>query len=96
MEKFDDEFTLVYKAYYLKIRKLCFGYTHSLEQAEDLAQETFLSAWKYWGNFKWQSSRNTWIYRIAVNKCLSHIKVEQRRPDVLEEVIEQRIVLHLE
>ena len=75
MEKFDDEFTLVYKAYYLKIRKLCFGYTHSLEQAEDLAQETFLSAWKYWGNFKWQSSRNTWIYRIAVNTCLSFIKI---------------------
>jgi RNA polymerase sigma-70 factor (ECF subfamily) len=88
MENVDEEFSSVYQDYYPRIKKLCLGYIHSSGEAEDLVQETFLSAWKHWKSFKGNSSRTTWIYRIAVNKCLSHIKKANRRTHILKEVIE--------
>lgn len=79
MNTIDDEFSSIYLEYYARIKKLCFGYTNSIDEAEDLTQETFLSAWKHWSKFNGQSSRTTWIYRIAINKCLTHIKLNETR-----------------
>ncbi len=44
------------------------------DDAMDLAQDTFIRAYKNINNFKEESSFYTWIYRIAVNLCLNHIK----------------------
>lgn len=86
MEKFSEDFSSIYQAYYARIKKLCLGYTHSIDEAEDLVQETFLSAWKHWHQFNGLSSRTTWIYRIAVNKCLTHIKKANQRSNTLKEI----------
>lgn len=37
------------------------------EQARDLAQQTFLNAWRDWHTFRGQSERSTWLLRIAAN-----------------------------
>jgi RNA polymerase sigma factor (sigma-70 family) len=89
MEKFNEEFSSIYRKYGSKIKKLCLGYTHSADEAEDLTQETFLSAWKHWDSFHGHSSRTTWIYRIAVNKCLTHIKKNNLRSAGVKEILEQ-------
>jgi RNA polymerase sigma-70 factor (ECF subfamily) len=78
MSGVDSEFSAIFDAYYARIRKLCLGYTNSPEEAEDLVQDTFLSAWQHWNAFRGQSARPTWLYRIAVNKCLSHLKKKDR------------------
>jgi RNA polymerase sigma-70 factor, ECF subfamily len=39
------------------------------EDAEDIAQETFLSAWKAWGSFRGAASAKTWLYTIASRAC---------------------------
>ncbi len=46
--------------------------------ADDLAQEAFLTAWKAIGSFRRGSSFYTWLYRIAVNASLTFLKKKGR------------------
>ena len=46
--------------------------------ADDLAQEVFLTAWKAIGSFRSGSSFYTWLYRIAVNTSLTFLKKKGR------------------
>src|SRR4051812_7432344 len=57
----------------------------SLTEAEDLAQETFLRAWKSRDGFEGRASARTWLYRIATNACLDVLARRPRRglPDPL-------------
>jgi RNA polymerase sigma-70 factor (ECF subfamily) len=48
--------------------------------AEDMAQETFVAAFKALPRFHFESKFSTWLYRIAVNKCTDSLRA--RRPDV--------------
>src|SRR5574341_2356836 len=48
--------------------------THSVEDAKDLAQETFLQAYRALQGFHRRSSFYTWLYRIAFHLCLHHRK----------------------
>lgn len=59
----------------------CYRMTGSLQEAEDLVQETLLRAWRNYGTFEGKSSLRTWLYRIATNVCLDAIK--KRRPRLL-------------
>jgi RNA polymerase sigma-70 factor (ECF subfamily) len=49
-------------------------------EAEDLAQETFLSAWKALPGFRAEARFSTWLYRIAMNKCKDALRA-RRQPD---------------
>jgi RNA polymerase sigma factor (sigma-70 family) len=62
-----------------KIYHLCFGYTGDDASANDLLQETFLKVWQNLDKFRNQSMISTWIYRIAVNTCLTYLKKEKRQ-----------------
>src|SRR5919202_3263704 len=55
----------------------CYRMVGSLEDAEDLVQETSLRAWRARSGFEGRSSFRGWLYRIATNACLDHL---QRRP----------------
>ncbi|MDE2860894.1 MAG: RNA polymerase sigma factor [Chloroflexota bacterium] len=48
------------------------------QDAEDVTQETFLSAFRHWDSFRGGSSIGTWLYRIAVNACLMRLRKEKR------------------
>jgi RNA polymerase sigma-70 factor (ECF subfamily) len=52
---------------------LCYRFAGNHEDASDLAQETFIRAYRALGGFKGQSAVGTWLYRIAVNLCLNHV-----------------------
>lgn len=62
-----------------KIFHLCYGYTGSSDLANDLMQETFIKVWQNLDTFRNQSQISTWIYRIAINTCLSHLRVEKKK-----------------
>jgi RNA polymerase sigma-70 factor (ECF subfamily) len=57
--------------YQRDVYRLCFRYVNNHEDANDLAQEVFLKAWRAIGRFRGDSSVSTWLYRIAVNACLN-------------------------
>ena len=60
------------------VYQVCFRFTNNHEDASDLAQETFVRAWKGLRNFKGQAALSTWLYRIAVNVSLN--RVGTKRP----------------
>jgi RNA polymerase sigma-70 factor (ECF subfamily) len=57
----------------------CYRILASAQDAEDVLQEALLSAWRSIGSFDGGSLR-AWLYRIATNRCLNHLRDESRRP----------------
>ena len=58
----------------------CYRMLGSLQDAEDVLQETLLAAWAGIGGFEGRSSVRTWLYRIATHRCLNHVRSAARRP----------------
>ena len=58
----------------------CYRMLGSVDEAEDLVQETYLRAWRSYGGFEGRSSVRTWLYQIATNACLTAVKRRARRP----------------
>ena len=52
----------------------CYRMLGSLQDAEDVLQETLLAAWMGIDGFESRSSVRTWLYRIATNRCLNHLR----------------------
>ena len=77
MKQQQEAFTLLYKEYAESIRKLCLGYTGDAAYAQDLLQETFIRVWNNMHQFRGDAKWSTWIYRIAVNTCLSWLRTKK-------------------
>jgi RNA polymerase sigma-70 factor (TIGR02960 family) len=58
----------------------CYRILGSMQDAEDLVQETLLAAWRGLEAFEGRSSVTTWLYRIATNRCLNALRARSRRP----------------
>lgn len=68
-------FQAIYHQHYPSIYRLCLGYVKgNADLAADLVQEVFIRVWEKYDDFKNQSQVSTWIYRIAVNTCLTEIR----------------------
>jgi RNA polymerase sigma-70 factor (TIGR02960 family) len=64
----------------------CYRMLGSVQDAEDLLQETLLAAWRGLDGFEERSSLRTWLYRIATNRCLNALREKRRRPRVVEPI----------
>lgn len=63
-----------------RIYALAFRLTGNADEAADLAQETFLKAWRGMRSFRGASSFHTWLFRITVNEARSRIRYRAVRP----------------
>jgi RNA polymerase sigma-70 factor (ECF subfamily) len=60
--------------YERQIYRVCYRFTENRDDAMDLAQEVFIKAFEHLGSFRRESSLKTWLYRIAMNHCINHVK----------------------
>jgi RNA polymerase sigma-70 factor (ECF subfamily) len=72
-------FELLVRQYQQEIYRLAYRMTRNAEDAKDLAQEAFVAAYRSLGSFRGQSRFSTWLYRIAMNLCLNHLKSAARQ-----------------
>ncbi len=62
-----------------QVLRLALHLTGSEHDAEDIYQEAFLKAYRYIGNFRFECSFYTWIYRIVTNLCLDQLRRRKTR-----------------
>ncbi len=58
----------------------CYRILGSVQDAEDMLQETLLAAWRGLERFEGRSSLRAWLYSIATNRCLNALRDSARRP----------------
>jgi RNA polymerase sigma-70 factor (ECF subfamily) len=66
-----DELMIRYER---QIYRVCYRFVENRDDAMDLAQEVFIKAFEHLGSFRRESSLKTWLYRIAMNHCINHVK----------------------
>jgi RNA polymerase sigma-70 factor (TIGR02960 family) len=75
-----DAFRELVDPYRSELQVHCYRILGSVQDAEDLLQETLLAAWRGLGRFEGRSSLRAWLYRIATNRCLNALRDLGRRP----------------
>src|SRR5436190_17999197 len=66
-----DELMIRYER---QIYRVCYRFVENRDDAMDLAQEVFIKAFEHLSTFRRESSLKTWLYRIAMNHCINHVK----------------------
>ena len=72
-------FDTLVRQYEHQVLRLALHLTGSEHDAEDIYQEAFLKAYRYLGNFRFECSFYTWIYRIVTNLCLDQLRRRKTR-----------------
>jgi RNA polymerase sigma-70 factor (ECF subfamily) len=72
-------FDALVRQYEHQVLRLALHLTGSEHDAEDIYQEAFLKAFRYIGNFRFECSFYTWIYRIVTNLCLDQLRRKKTR-----------------
>ncbi len=67
-----EAFDVLVQRHQRHVYQLCYRFAGNHEDASDLAQDTFIRAYRGLRSFKGTAAFSTWLYRIAVNVCLNH------------------------
>jgi RNA polymerase sigma-70 factor, ECF subfamily len=78
LNKNEEAFKTLVDEFQQKVINICYGFTHQNEDAMDLAQEVFIEVYESISTFRRDAKLSTWIYRIAVNKSLNHLRKSKR------------------
>lgn len=73
-----DDFRSIVEEHTDLVYGVAYRMMNNAQDAEDVTQETFLSAFRHWESFRGGSAVGTWLYRIAVNACLMRLRKEKR------------------
>jgi RNA polymerase sigma-70 factor (ECF subfamily) len=80
----EESFSALTDPYRRELQVHCYRILGSVQDAEDMVQETLLAAWRGLADFEGRASVRSWLYRIATNRCLNALRDSGRRPqDVL-------------
>lgn len=82
-------FDLLVIKYQSRIINLVSRFVRNPDDAMDVAQEAFLKAYRALPNFRGDSAFYTWLYRIAVNTAKNYLAVQSRRPQQIDQGIEE-------
>ena len=83
MDHVEQEFVTLIQEYERVIYKVCYLYTTPHATLNDLYQEVVINLWKAYPKFRNECKISTWIYRIALNTCISFIRKEKNIPEIV-------------
>jgi RNA polymerase sigma-70 factor (TIGR02960 family) len=84
----EEAFRELVDPYRSELQFHCYRILGSVQDAEDLVQETLLAAWRGLGRFEGRASLRAWLYRIATNRCLNALRDRGRRPKEVPAMME--------
>jgi RNA polymerase sigma-70 factor (TIGR02960 family) len=76
----EDAFRALTEPYRRELHVHCYRILGSVQDAEDVMQETLLAAWRGLAGFEERASLRAWLYRIATNRSLNALRDSARRP----------------
>ena len=79
-KELEKEFVEMITEYQQIIYKVCYMYATDDYTLDELYQETVINLWKGYAHFREESKVTTWIYRIAINTCISYFRKLASRP----------------
>ena len=82
MEKKEMEFTQLVKEHRSTIYTVCYMFSNDADEVNDFFQEVLTHLWKGFGSFEHRSDIRTWIYRVALNTCISLNRKKRRSATV--------------
>lgn len=81
MELSEQEFSRMVRTHKSTIYTVCYMFSSDEDEVADLFQEVMIKVWRGLPSFNEQSDVKTWIYRIALNTCISVEKKKKRRQE---------------
>ena len=82
MNALDQQFAQTVKEHKSTIYTVCYMFSQDADEVNDLFQEVLVNLWKGFDNFEHRSDIKTWIYRVALNTCISLDRKKRRAATV--------------
>jgi RNA polymerase sigma-70 factor (ECF subfamily) len=82
------DFDKIFDTYFERVYNKILGMVKNPEDAEDIAQEVFVSVYKNLKKFRKESGIYTWVYRIAINKTYDFFRKNKSTFELNEEILE--------
>ena len=83
MNDLEQEFLKLVDEYRSLLYKVCLMYESEWQTHEDLMQDVIVNLWRAYPTFRKEGKVSTWIYRIALNTCISQFRKRQSRLDTM-------------
>ncbi len=82
MNALDQQFAQTVKEHKSTIYTVCYMFSQDADEVNDLFQEVLVNLWKGFDSFEHRSDIKTWIYRVALNTCISLDRKKRRAATV--------------
>lgn len=83
MKELETAFVAMIRRYERVIYKVCYMYDSPYTPLNDLYQEVVLNLWCAYPKFRHESKESTWIYRIALNTCITFMRRQSKLPEIV-------------
>lgn len=75
----ERDFERVVRSHKSTIYTVCYMFSKDRDEVQDLFQDTLINLWQGYDNFRGESKVDTWIWRVALNTCVSAERKKKRR-----------------
>ena len=75
----ENAFKQFYELFHLRVYNICLSHLQDVSDAEEVTQDVFVEVYNSASKFQGKAAVTTWLYRIAVNKCVDRIRYKSRQ-----------------
>ena len=91
-QELEKQFVAFVAEYKQIVYKVCYVYATDSDNLNDLYQEVVINLWKSFSSFRGECKASTWVYRIALNTCISLFRKFTSRPPVISITVDMESV----